>query len=179
MRSFSKTVKRKDLMHITNLQDAYDFWFKNMILSELATPQQDNKKPHLQSIIQLAVRLKGVSEAVVDERYEEALLHQVDLKRDFKDVEAKTVRFNIDPEDYPFINGLLNNKQNNPTKKEVEMAPEYTSLQLKEIDRLYHLEFRMVEFLIDALWKVSTNVKNITAMWAKDLNMNLWDQLTA
>lgn len=37
----------------------------------------------------------------------------------------------------------------------------------------------MVEFLIDALWKVSTNVKNITAMWAKDLNMNLWDQLTA
>lgn len=114
-------------MHITNLQDAYDFWFKNMILSELATPQQDNKKPHLQSIIQLAVRLKGVSEAVVDERYEEALLHQVDLKRDFKDVEAKTVRFNIDPEDYPFINGLLNNKQNNPTKK-AEMAPEYTSL---------------------------------------------------
>lgn len=44
--------------------------------------------------------------------------------------------------------------------------------QNQEINKLFFFELKVVDFLIESLQQVQRNMRNITALWAKDLGFN-------
>ena len=40
-----------------------------------------------------------------------------------------------------------------------------------ELKKFFNLEFKIYEFLITSFQQISINLQNITALWAKDVNI--------
>lgn len=154
--------KRKPLDKITQVIEQYDFYFKNIIMNELVLDQSQDKRQNLRSIIQLNFELKQVKQARVDKEFENQL-QQTFVGNDILE-HSEGVVVNVEA-----YEALLGRHDKKGKVKENEKE------QLREIQRVCFFELKLFAFLMSSLNQVQINLRNITALWAKDLGLDEYD----
>mmetsp|Transcript_35681 Transcript_35681/g.54597 ORF Transcript_35681/g.54597 Transcript_35681/m.54597 type:complete len:222 (-) Transcript_35681:3226-3891(-) len=96
--------KKKELTRVLDIMEQYDFFFRNLMMTELIKDQQAEKNPNLRSVIQLEFDLPDVVQAMVNyEEFEQQLFYTFDMGSD----QQLLSRIDIALENYPKVTGLF------------------------------------------------------------------------